>query len=299
MDQEHANTIPISEILGKLHLQPSRREGPILEYPSILDRKRQATLVVNTLTNRWSDANQQAGTVVELVCQYLKSRWEEHTEADALRWINNMLVSFPDPIPDHPHDESALELRQKKMIQYPGLIYYLKRVGIPLPLARQFLKEVHVRNRRTSKDFMALGLPTIEGGFALRTAYLERHLGPLAISFIRGTTPKPKAIHLFKEGLDYLSVLCQLNQPALAGDAIVLNAWSCLPQVTPYIRQYGYKTAYSWLDNTPVGEQATASLAKFLKTEEGLRHQPMNKQYADYPSVHAWHMAKQGLKMAE
>jgi len=294
MYAEHANTIPISEILGKLDLKPLRQEDPVLYYPSLWDRKRLTTLVVNTQTNRWSDATTQQGTLVELVVYYLKSHCEAHTEIDAIRWINNMNGSFLRAIPDLFDKQPPVELRRKKAIQYPGLLHYLRREGITLNLARQYLKEIHVRNRQTGNDFIALGLPTVDGGFALRTAYLERYIGQPAISFIRGRVAKPKGIHLFKEGMDYLSLLSHIGQMALDEDAIILNAWYCLCQVPGYIRQYGYQTMYSWLDNTTQGDQATASLGQFVQTEAGVRHRPMNKLYTAHDTVHAWYHHQRG-----
>ncbi|QMW05458.1 hypothetical protein [Spirosoma foliorum] len=288
MDPEHANTIPISEILGKLDLKPLRCEGPILYYTPLWDRKRRSTLIVNRLTNRWSDAAISNGNLIEWVVQYLRFRGEAHTELDALRWIANMSVCLPEPIAD-PIDRQRIELRHKKTIQYPGLLHYLEREGIALSLARRYMKEIHARNRQTGKDFIALGLPTVEGGFALRTAYLERSIGLPTISFIRGRVPKPNGIHLFKEGFDFLSVLSYLNRTDLDEDVIILNTWSCLSQVPAYIRQYGYQTAYSWLNNTDLGQQATNSISQFLQTEIGTCHQPMNKLYKLHDNVHSWY----------
>lgn len=287
MDPEHANTIPISEILGKLEVRPLNQQGSIVYYPSLWDRKRGAMLVVDTTTNRWSDATGKQGTLMELVCRYLAFRLEAHTEVDALRWIKNMTVSVDGCLSTMSHP--AIELRQKKGIHYPGLVYYLQREGIALSLAQQYLKEIHARNRQTGNAFIALGLPTVDGGFSLRTAYLERYIGQPAISFIRGNVIKPKGLHVFKEGMDYLCLLSHIGQTTLEEDVIVLNAWSCLSQVPAYIHQYGYQTLYSWLDNTEQGRQAITCLDRYLQTEEGLRHQPMNKLYTDQPSVHAWY----------
>ncbi|QDK82622.1 hypothetical protein EXU85_30045 [Spirosoma sp. KCTC 42546] len=295
MDKEPANTIPISEILGKLDLQPLRTDGPIVHYPSPLDRRRKAILSVNTLTNRWSNAHHQDGTVLDFVCKYLKIKQEEYTQADALRWLKNMTLSIPDQLPDLidtaglGDNQSVLELRHKKTIQYAGLIHYLERQGISLTLARQYLKEIHARNRQTGKDFMALGFQTVDGGFSLKTAYLERHIGPLAISFIRGVTPKPNAIHLFKNVMDYLSAISQLNGQGFKGDTIVLNSLSCLKQIFPYIQNYGYRIAYSWMDNDNTGENVTAVLSTFFKTQDDLSHHRMNKLYIPHRDVSTWH----------
>lgn len=198
-----------------------------------------------------------------------------------------MTVSVDGCMPTASH--SAIELRQKKAIYYPGLVHYLHREGIDLALAGQYLKEIYARNRQTGNNFIALGLPTVDGGFGLRTAYLERYIGQPAISFIRGQVVKSKGILVFKEGMDFSCLLSYIGLAALEEEAIVLNAWSCLAQVPAYIHQYGYQTLHSWLDNTEQGTQARTCIDRFLQTETGLRHRPMNKLYADHTSVHAWY----------
>jgi hypothetical protein len=289
MDPEHANTIPISEILGKLDLRPLRQEGAVVYYPSLWDRKRQAVLLVATQTNRWSDATIKNGTLMEFVVRYLQSHGEAHTEVDALRWLRNMSVSLPHLPVSQADQHPKLELRHKKVIHYPGLVHYLNREGIALALAQQYLKEIHARNRQTGNNFIALGLPTVDGGYALRTAYLERFIGEPSLSFIRGRVPKPNGIHLFKDVLDYLCILSYRNKTALDEDVIILNGWGYLSQLPAYIRQYGYQTLYSWLDTTEQGQQATKFVNLFLQTETGLRHQPMNSVYAAHGHVQAWY----------
>lgn len=123
-----------------------------------------------------------------------------------------MMVSVDGCMPTASH--SAIELRQKKAIYYPGLVHYLHREGIDLALAGQYLKEIYARNRQTGNNFIALGLPTVDGGFGLRTAYLERYIGQPAISFIRGQVVKSKGILVFKEGMDFL---CLLSWPSCIG----------------------------------------------------------------------------------
>lgn len=92
--------------------------------------------------------------------------------------------------------------------------------------------------------------------------------------------------------MDYLSAISQLNGRGLKGDAIVLNSLSCLKQAIPYIQNYGYRVAYSWMDNDKAGEKATTALSEFIQTEAELKHTPMNKVYAPHKDVNAWHMHK-------
>jgi len=76
----------------------------------------------------------------------------------------------------------------------------------------------------------------------------------------------------------------------LKGDSIILNSVGLLKQAEPYIRGYGYRTLYSWMDNDPAGEKTTRLLDEFVKAEEGLVHVPMNKIYAPFKDVNEWHV---------
>jgi hypothetical protein len=51
------------------------------------------------------------------------------------------------------------------------------------------------------------------------------------------------------------------------------------------------------MDNDESGKKATEALEQFARTEEGLKHIPMNDRYAPYKDVNAAHMAKLGLSM--
>ena len=90
--------------------------------------------------------------------------------------------------------------------------------------------------------------------------------------------------------MDYLSAIGQLRGKGLADDAIILNSLSCLKQAIGYMQNYGYRVAYSWMDNDEAGTKATTIIAEFCQTQADLRHTPMNKVYAPHKDVNAWHM---------
>ena len=96
--------------------------------------------------------------------------------------------------------------------------------------------------------------------------------------------------------MDYLSLLKQNNQDKMTGDCIVLNSISCVQKALPFLKGYGYKKLYTWLDNDEAGKKATDAFSEFATTQEGLLHRPMNKQYAAHKDVNAWHMHTLHLK---
>lgn len=297
MNLDHANCIPMAEILNKLQIQPNQVQQNKLLYRSPLHMEEAALLEVNLKTNRWFDHSRGiGGGPVDFVCAYLKHCHEAHTELDALRWLNNMVVPSFETVslgtnPSvNTQPDTELILKTKKPVQHLGLVHYLEKQGIPLAIAHRFLKEVRVYNIRTKNNLITLGFPNEGGGLELRNPFFQGCLGPQAITFIRGRMPKSTCIHLFNDVIDYLSAISQLNGKGFKGDTIVLNSLSCLPQIIPYIQNYGYRNLYSWMDHDEAGEKAQTVIAEFCQTQIDLRHTPMNKVYAPHKDVNAWHM---------
>jgi len=194
-------------------------------------------------------------------------------------------------------EEVNLVLKKAKSIQHRALVKYLEGRGIPLDIARPHIVEVLLHNKESQKDFFALGLLNEEGGYEIRNQFFKGCVGSKAISFIRGKQPKPEGIHFFEGMMDYGSALSYKNLKQFDEDAIILNSLSCLKFATPYVKSYGYKVAYTWLDNDLPGKRGTASLAEFFKTEANLQHQPMNDLYLPHKDVNAWHMNKLALSL--
>lgn len=173
MNIEHANTIAMSEILGKLNRQPKRTNNNKAWYLSPLRQEKTASFQVDTKTNRWHDFGEGiGGDLVDFVCAYLKSTNEANTVSDALRWIKNMGVA-PFKIGtvyantnDIIKPDSSLILKMKKPIQHIGLIHYLAKRGIPLDTAHQHLK----RSAFTIRERRKISRPL---AFAMRRAGLN------------------------------------------------------------------------------------------------------------------------------
>ncbi len=304
MNIEQAKAIPIAEILLKLNIKPTRQVNNETWYLSPLRNEKTASFHVHCKRNWWYDFGLGiGGDGIELVCQYLESQKEGHTVSDALRWLNNM-VGNPSAIQPIEHTVETIEAYSKirklviksvKDVQHPALIQYLEKRGIPLSVAKTILKEVRIKNVETDKNIFALALQNEEGSYEVRNPFFKACIDSKAISFIRGTQPKPDSIHIFEGLMDYLSIITQNNGRAFKDDAIILNSISCIRQATPYIRGYGYKIAYTYMDNDLAGQKAIKSLGEFFKTEENLTHKPMNELYKPYKDVNAWHMQKLGL----
>jgi hypothetical protein len=191
--------------------------------------------------------------------------------------------------------DKTLTRKSVGAIKHKALIHYLENRGIDAALAKRHLKQVTVTNKKTQSDFYALGLQNEENGYELRNPNFKGCVGKKHITFIRGTVPKPDGIHLFEGMTDYLTFLTIKKTHEY--DVIILNSLACLNKATPYIKGYGYKKAYTWLDNDLSGHKATEALAAFFKTEDNLIHKPMNDVYRPHKDVNAWHMHNLNLTL--
>lgn len=292
MDIPFAKTIPLRKIFDVWGIKPKPIRNGLDLYTSPFSEERQSKLVVNPTTNTWFDPiTGQTGNVVQLVCLYLQSQGVNHSAMDALRWLKNMTGkqgSIIEPLPDAADYKSMNCHYAIKDISYlsdPALIRYLElRRGIPFHVARHKVKQLLVRNKKTVKNFVAIGFKNEDGGYAIRNPKVKAHIGPRAISFIRGKVPKPDGIQIFKDIYDYLSAIVYRNGKPFDEDSIILNSMDCLQDMTAYILNYGYQYACAWLGNNEQGKAGTELLRGFCAKEK-LRFQTANETYKDFKDL--------------
>ncbi|WP_307141106.1 hypothetical protein [Siphonobacter sp. SORGH_AS_1065] len=289
----------MSVILDKLNLFPKSTTLHEAIYPSPFHSKRVPTLKVDLERNEWYDHTiEKGGQLIDFVCLYLKMQNESFTLSDALRWVENMaqtpkhkIISFPLDSTVEQKEDNQLILKSKRSIEHLGLIHYLEKQGIPLTVAQTYLTQLYILNKNNRKNFFAVGFVNEDGGYEVRNPFFKGCLRPKSLSFIRGKTPKPVNIHVFKSFWDYLSAVTRNGQPFQA-DCIVINAYSCLKQISSYLNHYEYQTLYSWMDNTPAGRNATSYLSSTIRSITNLTHKTMNGIYVPHLDVHRWHLSK-------
>lgn len=192
-------------------------------------------------------------------------------------------------------NESAFQLKAINQIKHFGLSHYLKKRGISEKIGYKYLKEIHVLNHETQKTIIALGLKNAEDGYELRNQILKSSIGAKSITFIRGNSAKAEGLNIFEGMFDFLSVATLTSDKPPINDTIILNSNSLLKKAIPYIKDHGYKIAYTWLDNDDSGIKATHYLSEFMRNEENITHKEMNKLYKPFNDVNAWHMHKLSL----
>ncbi len=299
MNIEQAQRIPLSVILDKMGKAPQRTNGHRQLYSSPLRNERTPSLWVNTKTNRWRDFGDdkwKGGDTVHLVRGYLYAEGESFEVTDALRWIRNMTDYIPRirpvPVEEYKEDASTLKLRSVGPIQKEGLVQYGESRGIPSSILKTYFQEIRFLNRNTEKTTFALCMKNESKGYEIRNSFFKGTIQKKDITFIRGTVPKPPGILIFEGMMDFATIIAQRNGKPLEDDAMILNSLACLDQGSAYIRNYGYRFCYTYMDNDQPGISATKSWAEFCKTEEELIHYPMNESYMPYKDVNAHHMAQ-------
>ncbi|MBS1509388.1 MAG: toprim domain-containing protein [Bacteroidetes bacterium] len=299
MNIEQAKSIPISVILDKLNLAPQRTSGHRVLYFSPFRREKTPSLWVDTKNNLWRDFGDSkwiGGDIIHLVRGYLNNENENCEVTDALRWLRNMTGFIPDikPVidPDEVSAEKTLVLREVNKIKQVKLIEYGNNRGIPESILRTYFVEAAVFNTKTQKKFYSLCMRNDLKGYELRNPYFKGCIGKKYITFIRGTKPKPEGINIFEGAFDFASAIAQLNGKPFENDSLILHSLSNLKKASAYLKNYGYRYAYTWMDNDEPGIEATKSWEGFCKTEENLLHVPMNEIYLPYKDVNAAHMAK-------
>jgi Toprim-like len=302
MNIKHAHSIPLADILHKLGYEPQKRTSRNTRYFSPFREETIPSFFVYEQTNSWYDFGAQiGGDGIALVCAWLKSQNKNYSVRDALRWLSGMAHHAPATPAvrkeTQKKQERALVLKGVQKLQRRALLHYLEQRGIPGEIAMRYLREIWVYNPESGTTYFGLGMKNEEGGYEFRNPMMKSSVGAKSISFIRGSVPKPAIIHLFEGMMDFLSVIAFRKGAPLKGDAIILNSLATIKQAIPYIKNYGYRTAYTWLDNDPAGLKATGELAAFFQTEPALKHILQNNFYAPHKDVNAWYMHTLGLDM--
>jgi len=299
MNIEQAKAIPVSVILDKMNLKSQRTNGHKHLYFSPFRNEKTPSFWVDTQKSLWhdyGDTQWQGGDGIHLVRAYLFYQGLDHQVTDALRWLRNMTGFVPtiQPVtdPDEQPKDDSLVLKHTGRITKDYLVKYADDRGIPSSVLTKYFQQSIVLNNLTGLRFHTLCMRNDMKGYELRNEKFKGCIGRKYITFIRGTQPKPEGIHIFEGAFDFVSVITQQNGRPLKDDAMILHSLSNLKKASAYIRNYGYRNCFTWMDNDEPGLEAAKSWEAFCKTEENLLHIPMNHLYAPYKDVNAAHMAK-------
>jgi|GEM_PF-6143524 len=231
--------------------------------------------------------------VLNNIGQHLKESGVPHSAADAIRWAEIMLGKSPSvqsiQYVDNAADQS-LSIKSIVPVSDIGLQHYFIKRKIQIAKVIKYANQAWVFNYKTQKSFVALTFKNESGGDEIVNQHIASTSGKQDITFIRGKIYKPKGLHIFKNILDFLALLSFKKVDVLNEDSIILNSWSNLSKVTPYIKGYGYKFICCWLEDSNTGRAATISIRDFIKTEVGTRFINMVNFYKENVSLYDWYL---------
>jgi hypothetical protein len=136
-----------------------------------------------------------------------------------------------------------------------------------------------------------------DSGYELRNPFFNGYVGKRNITFIRGTENNYDGINIFRDVFDYLSFMTQRNDEKMKDDTIILHSLNCLRDGVAFIKGFGYRTAYTWMDNNEAGRKAILSWNEFCAKEQSLVHHPMNDLYENFETVNEAHINKVNLSL--
>lgn len=300
MNIEQAKAIPMPEFLRKLGFLPVKQKGDSLLYFSPFRIEQTASFKVNSVKNVWYDFGEgRGGDLISFVTVHLERQNEDHTIADALRFIENINASVnyaPSLAEAFKAEQTAtLTMVDFRKISSSYLVEYLIERRISEATANEYLKEAIILNSKTGKEFHALGWKNESDGYEVRNKHFKGCVKAKGITFIRGSETQPKEVHLFEGMFDFLSAFEEKGKN-LKGDVIILNSVACVSQAIAYIKSYPYSKVSTWFDNDTVGTLATKTMKEFAEITGKLRFQGQNKTYATHKDVNAWHVSKMAMK---
>ncbi|OOQ57406.1 toprim domain-containing protein [Mucilaginibacter pedocola] len=301
MNIEQAKAIAIADILAKLELKPTRENETDATYYSPFRNEKTPSFHLNKIENVWFDHGEgEGGNAFQLVISILKYGGYSHQATDALRWIKNTNL---DPLQITPRDrvkgkKSNWKLIDTRRLENVALLQYLVARGIDVEIAPKYLKEIYVQNVVTNTKIFAVGFQNEDGGYELRNKFFKSCVSPKTISFIRSDKPKPDGVMLFEGFMDFLTY-ATIHEGKLEHDVIVLNSVACVDHAIRYIKNYGYKYAYTWMDNDKAGMKANQRLAEFIASEPGLKLKVNNHLYNGFKDLNECHMHSSNLPPLE
>jgi len=197
-------------------------------------------------------------------------------------------------------ERGALSVKDICPIEKSFLIEYLQSYYIPLPLAKKYLAQLRIYNKKSKKYFFALGFKNEADGYEFCNERIKGYVGERGVTFIPGRDPNSAAINVFKDCADFLSLASGDEKGRLRHNSIVLNSLHLWREAQLNIYSPRYKVAYTWLNNGNDGKLILDRLDDYFQSQ-GIRHVPMNEKYAPQASLMAWrvHTKSNGRKIPE
>ena len=248
---------PIEKVLEAL----GARKGPGKDmWFSPFREETRASLHIDKEKNLWNDFGLgQGGSIVQLVM--LARRCNCRVAEAFIASLSPCMYEKPEP------SAPKSEIKAVSEIRSDYLINYLQKRKIPLELARQYCKEVIVRNPQKGMNFTLLGFPNNMGGYALNAPTGFKSTTKAAVTTINtegkmSVTPSSKSVAVFEGFFDFLSWQMMQGSKTPSCDIVVLNSVNNLQKATAFIGAHEKITGF--LDNDEAGQKCQTALERLF-----------------------------------
>ncbi|WP_417443279.1 toprim domain-containing protein [Joostella sp.] len=260
------------EALKKLGYHPSQQNEKQAWFLSPFRSESKASFKISKTLNRWYDHGAGiGGNVIDLVCLIKQCSIKE-----ALLVLDQENTSFSFQQPYPLEKETSLQITKSIRIKHPALIQYLISRGIKLSVADEFCMEVHYSFK--DKNYFAIGLKNISGGFELRNKIYKNSSSPKDITLIKNET---KNLVICEGMFDLLTLASHHKNLSKKTNILVLNSISFVKRIIPEVENYYCIELY--LDRDNAGLKATETLLK--SSHKCLDMSPL---YEGFQDINEW-----------
>lgn len=260
MNSKQAKAEPLPDFLGRLGFAPVQVRGNDAWYRSPLrQNERTPSFKIDRERNVWYDHGAgQGGTIIDFM-------GELHGTTDISRILTLIadvlgnppreLVTLP-PVVSKPKEAPIIESVSE--ISDRALEAYLQTRGIPVDLARVYLREVSYRVG--GNGYRALGFGNDAGGFEVRNPSFKGTLGKKDITTIAREGSVSTAV--FEGFFDFLSVLKHYKRDRATGNVLVLNSIALMERGIERMSAMNIERIHGYLDHDEAGRAGLALLAE-------------------------------------
>ena len=258
MNSKQAKATPLHEFLGLLGYRPAQVRGNDIWYRSpFRPDERTPSFKIDRAKNVWFDHGiGEGGTIIDFV-QHLNQTSDIarvlSTIADVLGSPARPAIVLPEA-PARPKDPPVIESVQA--IADRRLEAYLASRGIPLDLARVYLKEVAYRAGGNTYRSLAFGNDS--GGFEVRSPEFKGSLGHKDITYLAKAGSQDVAV--FEGFFDFLSVLAHYKRESSQANVLVMNSVSLMDRAIERLGTENTRKIYGYLDHDEAGENGLKTL---------------------------------------
>lgn len=282
MNTNEAKKLNLPEIMSRLGHEPVsvKKGGNEYWYNSPFRMEKDASFHTSFLGGKWiwNDFGDSGGTVIDFIMRHENL----YSVSDALKFLNNLSdkvganissqpsFSFQQQVAANTEFSESKEIKflSAKSIEHQVILSYLtKERGIDKKIALKYLEEVRYKNLNNGKEYFAFGIQNQSGGYEIRVASdkypFKSALIKKDISLINGFKTNG-VVNIFEGMTDFLSLLTMLKTDNLHGDSIIMHSLSSYDKTLNTIKEQGYSSVNTYIDNNKAGNEYTQKLKNDL-----------------------------------